>query len=135
MELRREITQLHHDLPTARHLGRWRTLELVLRNYWWPGISRFVLSYVDGCDMCVRGKSYPEKPAGKLMPTLIPDVLWLDISMDFITWLPEAQGYNTILVVCDHYSKQVHIIPTTSKTSSLGLTHLYRDHMEIAWLT
>jgi Integrase zinc binding domain len=101
----------------------------VLRNYWWPGISRFVLSYVDGCDVCVRGKSYPEKPAGKWMLNPIPDVLWLDISMDFITSLPEAQGYNAIFVVCDHYSKQVHIIPTTSKTSSLGLTHLYHDHI------
>jgi Integrase core domain len=84
---------------------------------------------VDGCDVCARGKSYLEKPAGKLMPNPIPDALWLDISVDFITGLPEAQGYDAILVVCDCYSKQVHIIPTTSKTSSLGLVCLYRDHI------
>jgi Integrase zinc binding domain len=96
-------------------------LELVLMNYWWPGVSRFVLSYVDGCDICARGKSYPEKQVGKLMPNLIPDAPWLDISVDFITSLPKAQGYNAIFVVCDCYSKQVHIIPTTSETSSLGL--------------
>jgi len=24
---------------------------LVMRNYWWPGISKYVLSYVDGCDV------------------------------------------------------------------------------------
>jgi hypothetical protein len=101
----------------------------VLKNYWWPGISGFILSYVDGCDMCARGKSYLEKPAGKLMPNPIPDVPWLDISVDFITGLPEAQGYDAIFVVCDHYSKQVHIIPTTSETSSLGLMHLNHDHV------
>jgi hypothetical protein len=84
---------------------------------------------VDGCDVCARGKSDPEKPVGKLMPNPIPDVPWLDISVDFITSLPEAQGYDAILVVCDHYSKQVHIIPTTSETSSLGLACLYHDHI------
>jgi hypothetical protein len=84
---------------------------------------------VDGCDVCVRGKSYPEKSAGKLMLNPIPDVQWLNISVDFITGLPEAQGYNTICVVCDCYSKQFHIIPTTSETRSLGLVHLYCNHI------
>jgi len=39
--------------------------------------------------------------AGKLMPNPIPNVPWMDISMDFIMGLPEAQGYDAILVVCD----------------------------------
>jgi len=52
-----------------------------------------------------------------------------DISVDFITGLPEAQGYDAILVVCDRFTKQVHIIPTTKETNSLGLAHLYRDHV------
>jgi len=50
---------------------------------------------------------------------------WMDISVDFIMGLPEAQGYNAILVVCDRFTKQVHIIPTTKEMNSLGLAHLY----------
>jgi hypothetical protein len=73
-----------------------------------------MLSYVDGCDICARRKSYPEKPVGKLMLNLIPIALWLDISMDFITGLSEAQGYNAIFVVCNYYSKEAHTIPTTT---------------------
>ena len=65
IELRKEIVRLHHKTSISGHPGRWKTLELVMRNYWWPGISKFVLSYVDGCDTCQRGKSYPEMPAGK----------------------------------------------------------------------
>jgi len=42
-------------------------LELVMRNYWWLGISKYVLSYVDGYDVCQRGKTFPEMPAGKLV--------------------------------------------------------------------
>jgi Integrase zinc binding domain len=136
IELEREITWLHHDLLTARHLGWWRTMELVLRNYWWPGMSKFVLSYMDGCDICARGISYPEKPVGKLMLNLIPIVLWLDISVDCITGLPKAQGYNAIVVVCDHYTKQVHIIPSYQWNQfSRPCTTVSQLHMEIAWLT
>ena len=32
-ELRVETIQLHHDVPTAEHGGRWKTMELVTRNY------------------------------------------------------------------------------------------------------
>jgi len=50
---------------------------------------------------------------------------WTDISVDFIMGLPEAQGYDAILVVCDGFTKQVHIISTTKETNSLGLARLY----------
>ena len=33
-DLRAEVIQLHHDIPVARHGGRWKTVELVTRNYW-----------------------------------------------------------------------------------------------------
>jgi len=33
-ELRVEIIQLHHDVLAAGHGGRWKTMELVIRNYW-----------------------------------------------------------------------------------------------------
>jgi len=33
-ELRGEVIQLHHDTPVGEHGGRWKTTELVARNYW-----------------------------------------------------------------------------------------------------
>ena len=63
------------------------------------------------------------------MPNPIPIAPWLDISVDFITGIPEAQGYDAIFVVCDWHTKQVHIIPTISKMSSLGLVRLYHNHV------
>ena len=32
-DLRREIIQLHHDTPLGGHGGRWKTTELISRNY------------------------------------------------------------------------------------------------------
>jgi len=33
-ELRGEIICLHHDTPVGGHRGKWKTIELVARNYW-----------------------------------------------------------------------------------------------------
>ena len=51
-ELRIEVIWLHHDVPAAGHEGRWKTVELVTRNYWWPGVTRDVGRYVEECDLC-----------------------------------------------------------------------------------
>jgi len=128
-DLRREIIQLYHDTPVGGHGGRWKTIELIGRNYWWPGITKKVRRYVDRCDICQRYKNQSKAPAGKLMPNTIPEKPWSHISADFITRLPLAQGYDTILVVCDRFSKIVHFIATTEKTSAEGLAKLFWDHI------
>jgi len=56
-DLRREIIQLHHDTPVEGHGGRWKTTELIGRNYWRPGIMKEVGRYVEGCDTCQRYKN------------------------------------------------------------------------------
>ena len=51
-KLRIDIIAMHHDLPVAGHGGQWKMVELVTRNYWWPGVTRDVKKYVLGCDKC-----------------------------------------------------------------------------------
>jgi len=128
-ELRGEVIQLHHDIPVEEHGGRWKTTELVTRNYWWPEVTKKVGKYMDGCDACQCYKNRSEAPTGKLMPNIIPEKPWSYISADFITKLPLAQGYDAILVVCDCFSKMAHFIATIEKTSVEGLTKLFRDHV------
>ena len=67
-KLRVEIIQLHHDTLIAGHGGQWKTVELVTRNYWWPGVTKEVKRYVEGCDQCQRMKNRAEMLAGKLRP-------------------------------------------------------------------
>jgi len=63
------------------------------------------------------------------MPNAIPEKPWSHISADFITKLLLAQRYNTILVVCDWFSKIVYFIATIEKTSAEELARLFRDHI------
>jgi len=48
-DLRRRVVSLCHDTKIAGHAGRFKTLELVSRNYWWPNMSRYVGQYVSTC--------------------------------------------------------------------------------------
>ena len=65
-ELRVEVIHIHHDVLAAEHRRRWKTVELVTRNYWWPGITRDVGRYVKGCNLYQRMKNKMEVVAEKL---------------------------------------------------------------------
>ena len=63
------------------------------------------------------------------MPNSIPEKPWTHILADFITKLPLAQGYDSILVVVDQLTKMVHFILTTEKTLVEGLARLFRNNV------
>jgi len=127
--LRAEIIRLHHNIPVRGHGGQQKTVELVTCNFWWPGVTKEVKRYMEGCDTCQHNKNHTEQPAGKLMPNSIPEKPWTYILADFITKLPLAQGYDSILVVVDQLTKMVHFIPTTKKMLAEGLARLFRDNV------
>jgi len=128
-KLRMEVIRLHHNMPIRGHGGQWKTVELVTRNFWWPGVTREVKQYVEGCDACQQNKNQTQPPVGKLMPNSIPEKVWTHISADFITKLPLAQGYDSILVVVDRFTKMAHFMPTTERTSVEGLAQLFRANI------
>ena len=70
-ELRGEIIQLHHNTLVGEHGRRWKTMELVTRNYQWPGVMKEVKKYVDRYNTYQRYKNQSKAPAGKLIPNAI----------------------------------------------------------------
>jgi len=104
-------------------------MELVMRNYWWPGVTRDVGKYVEGCDLCQRMKNRTEEPAGKLRLSKVPQKMWMHLTVDFITKLPVVAGKDAILVVCNRLSKMTHFVATTEGTSVEGLARLFRDNV------
>ena len=124
-ELRAEVIQLHYDVPAAGHGGRWKMVELVTRNYWWPGVTRDVGKYVEGCDLCQRMKNRTEEPVGKLKLSEVLQKTWMHLTVDFITKLLVVAGKDVILVVYDRLSKMTHFVATVEGTLAEGLARLF----------
>jgi len=104
-------------------------VELVTRNYWWPGVIRDVGKYVEGCDLCQRMKNRMEEVVEKLKLSKILEKSWIHLTVDFITKLPIVAGKNAILVVCNQLSKMMYFVATTKGTLVEGLAKLFRINM------
>ena len=99
--------------------------ELVMRNYWWPGVTRDIERYVEGCNMCQRMKNRTEVMIGKLKLSEVLEKPWTYLMVDFITKLPLVTEKNMILVACNRLSKMTYFITTTE-----GLAKLFRDNVQ-----
>jgi len=128
-ELRRDLVNRFHDSKVAGHPGRWKTLELLSRHFWWPGISRYVGQYVKSCDLCIRTKIRRTLPVGELHPLPVPEQRWDTISVDFIVELPSSHGFDAVMNVVDSVSKRAHFIPTTTTITAAGAANLFRNHV------
>ena len=62
-----------------------------------------------------------EKAHNPLHHNKIPNAPWEHISTNIIGELPESNGYNTILVIVDQFSKIVIVIPQTWNLLLMGL--------------
>ena len=71
-ELKLWILRMYYDTASAEHLGQAKTLELVTRNFYWPGMRKMVNKYVNACDTCARNKAPWHKPHGQLHPLPVP---------------------------------------------------------------
>ena len=92
-----------------------------------------VKDYVSRCDRCTRFKGTNQALPGKLKPLDTPPGPWKEISANFITDLPESEGFNSILVVVDRFWKEVEFIPCTKSVSTfdtvkLCLHHVWKHH-------
>ncbi len=131
IDLRRSIVQRYHDSPTAGHPGELGTFISVSLDYWWPGMRTFVRQYVAGCAPCQQFKinRRPTKPALVPIPSSSSRP-FAQCSMDFITDLPERDGFNSILSVVDHgLTKGAIFIPCSKSIDSEQTAQLLVDRL------
>uniref|UniRef100_A0A803TUL0 Gypsy retrotransposon integrase-like protein 1 n=1 Tax=Anolis carolinensis TaxID=28377 RepID=A0A803TUL0_ANOCA len=132
-KLRPEMLKRCHDSKGAGHLGPTKTIKLLARQCWWPGMRKDVKSYITRCELCAECKTPPGKPQGLLQSVVEPTRPWECVAMDFVGELPPSKGYRYIWTVLDLFSKQVHFValqklPSAEKLAELYVRHVYRLH-------
>jgi hypothetical protein len=132
LEGKHKIIQAHHDPPVHGHPGINKMMQIVEHNYWWPQMCHDITNYVQGCAdcQCHKVNNRPTKaPLRPIYPK--PEAMpFKTIALDFITKLPESQGYDSILTITDHNcTKAAIFIPCREEINAEGTAALYIQHV------
>jgi Integrase zinc binding domain len=105
-ELRQALMHKAHDALVSEHVGFNKAHERLRQGITWPEMYSELKAYVRSCDPYQRNKTSNQKPIGLLKPIEIPTVRLEQVSMDFITTLPEAKAnYDVVMVIVDKLTK------------------------------
>jgi len=124
-QIKQEIMNECHDVPTAGHMGMNKTFLLVTRHYIWRRIAKEIDEYVKTCDMCQSNKSSNHLKNGLLQPIDIPAKKWQTMTMDLITHLPKTKkGNDAIVVMVDKLTKTVRFAACKTAIDAPGLAKI-----------
>ena len=107
------------------HAGRTKTIARIRSQFYWPKMQEDIKSYIRCCSICQQAKVDQAVPTGLLQPLPIPQQIWEDIAMDFITNLPSSHGYSTIMVIVDRLSKFGHFIALKAEFNSKLVANVF----------
>ena len=127
--MRKDLLAEHHDSLLAGHFGVAKTAALLGRHYYWPNYQKDVREFVQSCQRCGESKSSNQKKSGLLQPLPIPTRRFEVITMDFVTGLPEADGFTAIMVMVDKLTKRVFLTPTTDAVTAEEAATLFYTHV------
>jgi transposase InsO family protein len=81
--------------------------------------------YVRICAECKKSRTSRHPSFAVLRPLPVPEKPWEDISMDYVTGLPECEGNDPFWVVVDRLSKMRHLVPCRTTIDARGLAEMF----------
>ena len=110
-ECRKLILYTAHTISSAGHLGKKKTVERILRRFYWPTIYRDTADFCRSCEICQK-TSHRKSPKAPMIPLPVMDVPFSQIAMDIIGPLPRSRaGHRYVLVVCDYATRYPEAVP------------------------
>nr|GEW76097.1 hypothetical protein [Tanacetum cinerariifolium] len=114
-----------HSSTLGGHAGFLCIYARIATYFFWLGMRRDIRDYIRSCQIFQHAKTSQLHPAGLLSPLLIPNQVWEDVAMDFITGLPNSCGYTVIMVFIDRLSKYAHFAPLHARFTALQVATLF----------
>ncbi|KAJ0441335.1 putative nucleotidyltransferase, Ribonuclease H [Helianthus annuus] len=107
-----------HSTAVGGHAGVTRTYQRLAATFYWKKMKATVTEFIAQCQVCQQTKPSFLSPGGLLQPLPIPNAIFEDLALDFITCLPNSHGKTVIMVVIDRLSKYGHFIVLPSSFNS-----------------
>ncbi|KAL5857455.1 hypothetical protein ACOSQ3_004913 [Xanthoceras sorbifolium] len=108
------------------HPGSTKMYRDLRTQYWWSGMKRDVVDFVNRCMTCQQVKAEHQVPSGLLQSIPIPEWKWDRITMDFVIGLPLTRSqHDAIWVIVDRLTKSAHFLPVRIDYSLDRLAELY----------
>lgn len=132
LSMRAELLSSCHDAIYAGHQGVSKTTKRLSECYYWDNLRNDVKRYVKSCVVCQRTKARRHLPYGELGSLPIATAPGKELSMDFITGLPESSTRNgrrcdSVLVIVDRFSKYAFYLAVTKTMTAAGLADTFFD--------
>lgn len=106
---RLSLLRVFHD--EHGHFGYDKTLDLITRHFWFPGLRQFIRKYIDHCLICVSKKRVPRAPNQNITSWDKPETPFVTIHMDALGPLPESNGFKFVLLLVDSFTKYTLLYP------------------------
>ena len=107
-----------HEAPTSGHMGRRRTLQRLLRKYYWHKMADDIKLWIQTCDVCQRRKRGC-KPARSPLVAQVSGNPNERVAMDVIDHLrTTVRGNCCILTITDYFTKYVVAEPMPNQQAS-----------------
>lgn len=122
------VLKLIHDMPSAGHPGRDRTLTAARKKYYWPSMRVDIEDYIARCVKCAQNKGADPRPA-PILQYPPPEQPWDVVAIDLLQLPKSHHGYQYLLVCVDHFSRFVVLAPLRNKSATCIahalITHLF----------
>ncbi|KNG46626.1 hypothetical protein TW65_06673 [Stemphylium lycopersici] len=131
--LRTQIIQNIHDSHITGHPGRDLTYTILSRQFFWSGAASDVRRFVRNCEICGRNTIWRDTKRGLLKPLPIPERIWGEISIDFITDLPPSgrDHATNCMVVTDRLTKGIELEGLHDISAEAVAQRLFERHYPI----
>lgn len=106
---RLSLLRVFHD--EHEHVGADKTVDLILKHFWFPGLRQFVVKYVAHCLICISKKRVPRAPQQPITSWEKPDVPFDTIHLDALGPLPLSDNYRFVLIIIDAFTKYSLLYP------------------------
>lgn len=100
---RLSLLRIFHD--EHDHIDAEKTIDLILKHFWFPSLRQFVRKYIAHCLICITSKRVPRAPLQYITSWEKPETPFHTLHVDVLGPLPQSNDYKFVIIIVDSFTK------------------------------